>query len=83
VDYEPHSRYTERAIVGTNTDPNLAVTTIQAVEGGSLVSYRFESVLGYEPAVIGGMLLRLRYGKTRKALRAARWARAKEVLESG
>jgi hypothetical protein len=83
VDYEPNRRIAARAILSSSSNPNLAVTTIESVAGGSLVSYNQAQVNEYSVAVIGGILQGLRYDKRNRTRRAAVWARAKEVLESG
>lgn len=79
VDFEPTHRVTTR-VVGHS--PNLTTFTFDEVQGGTLVSHRFEHLHPYVSSLLGN---RLRAGPVNRYMeknRQAAWARAKEILES-
>jgi Polyketide cyclase / dehydrase and lipid transport len=81
IDYEWPHRYSERVVSGRR--PNLGEMTFDATQdGGTLLSYRYESEVSYAGALVGLGLQRGQMAADLRTRRAAIWARLKQVLES-
>jgi carbon monoxide dehydrogenase subunit G len=79
VDYEPNTRVTSR--VNSSARPNFEVITFELVPGGTQLTHRFNSEVGYTQAVLGSSLFRWRLKRRMVARRQVGWAKLKQILE--
>jgi polyketide cyclase/dehydrase/lipid transport protein len=80
VDYEPNRRLTTRAASARH--PNLAELTFEPVEGGTLVTNRFEFERSIASALMGGWFRQPSTNRMVLERRRAGQARIKQILES-
>jgi Polyketide cyclase / dehydrase and lipid transport len=79
VDYEWAHRFSERVVGGHS----LGILTFELTQdGGTLLSYRYESRVSYPGALVGQGLQRGQLAAQMEARRNATWGRLKQYLES-
>jgi hypothetical protein len=80
VDFEPSRRFTSRAAAALH--PNMGEITLDPVDGGTLVTHRFEVERSISSALMGGWFRQPAVNRALLERRRAGESRIKEILES-